>query len=116
MNIQKPTTFEAYSANFPEDISKRLTQLRETIKAAVPEAEEIFSYGIPGFKANGKKVWFAGYKQHIGLYPMYGMEALEAEIAPYRGKRTKDTLHFPHNKPLPLDLIAKIVTYKLTKL
>jgi len=114
MAAPKPETFEAYIANYPDAVKERLQQIRETIQKAVPQATESISYAIPKFTLNGHSVWFAAYKNHIGLYPMYGMEALENEIARYRGPKTKDSLHFPHNKPLPLQLIARIVTYKLT--
>lgn len=54
----------------------------------------------------------SGYKNHIGMYPMYGIPELGEEMLPYRGKGTKDALHFKHSEPLPLDLIEKIIKAK----
>jgi uncharacterized protein YdhG (YjbR/CyaY superfamily) len=107
------TKIANYIAGFPEEIQLLLQQIQATIKEAVPEAEETFSYGMPSFKLNDQSVWFAAYKKHIGLYPMYGMAVFQEEMAKYRGKGTKDALHFPYNQPLPLELITKIVKYKL---
>ncbi|MEJ8756977.1 DUF1801 domain-containing protein [Pontibacter sp. H259] len=114
MKTLKPETFGAYISGYPDAVKERMQQLRETIRTAVPDAIESISYAIPKYSLGKKSVWFAAYKNHIGLYPMYGMDALENEIAPYRGPKTKDSLHFLHTKPLPLPLIARIVTYKLT--
>ena len=113
MAAPKPTSIDAYISGFPEDIKTRLEQIRETIQQAAPEVVEKVSYGIPAFELNGVTVWFAAYKKHIGLYPMYGLAILEEEIAPYRDRNTKDSLHFPYTQPLPLELIAKVVKYKL---
>jgi uncharacterized protein YdhG (YjbR/CyaY superfamily) len=115
MAAPKPINIEAYIAGFPEDIQLLLQQIRETIKMAVPDAEESISYGMPSFKLNNQSVWFAAYKKHIGLYPMYGMAVFQEEMAQYRGKGTKDALHFHYNQPLPIELITKIVQYKLIK-
>ena len=113
--MDKPTTIDQYISGFPEDIQERLEQVRQAIRDAVPFAGEKISYGIPSFKFMSVSVWYAGYKNHIGLYPMYGMEKFAEEIEAYRGKGTKSTLQFGHNKPLPLDLIAKLVRHKFEK-
>lgn len=109
----KPANIDAYIAAYPEERQVFLTQIREAIKEAVPEAVEAISYGMPAFKLNGQSVWFAAYKHHIGLYPMYGMAIFEEEMRPFRGVGTKDALHFQYNQPLPLALIIKLVVYKL---
>jgi uncharacterized protein YdhG (YjbR/CyaY superfamily) len=109
----KPADIDAYIAAFPEERQVFLEQIRAIIHEAVPEAEEGISYGMPVFKLNGQSVWFAAYKNHIGLYPMYGMAIFEEEMTPFKGVGTKDALHFPYNLPLPSALIAKLVTYKL---
>ena len=111
----KPADIDAYIAAYPEERQVFLKQIRATIKEAVPKAEEAISYGIPAFKWQGQSVWFAAYKNHIGLYPMYGMGVFEEEMTPFRGIGTKDALHFPYTQPLPLAFIAKIVKYKLVK-
>jgi uncharacterized protein YdhG (YjbR/CyaY superfamily) len=113
--MPKPNNINDYIAAFPDDIQEKLELLRSVLKEAVPEAEEVISYAMPAFKLEKQTVWFAAYKKHIGLYPMYGMEHFQEEMQPYRGKNTKDSLHFPYDEPLPIDLIQKIVRYKLMK-
>jgi len=113
--MDKPKNIDQYIAGFPKDRQILLEEIRKTIKNAVPLAEETFSYGMPAFKINSVSVWFAAYKNHIGLYPMYGMEKFRDEMEIYKGKGTKDTLQFPYDKPLPLELIARLVKYKFEK-
>lgn len=113
MKTLKPADIDAYISAFPDERQNALQQLRAVIHNAVPEAEEAISYGMPAFKLNGVSVWFAAYKYHLGLYPVYGMASMQAEMEEYRGKGTKDALHFPYDKPLPVALIEKIVRYKL---
>jgi uncharacterized protein YdhG (YjbR/CyaY superfamily) len=112
MEKLKPKTIEDYISAFPDDIKLRLTKIREAIKNAVPDAEESIRYGMPAFKLNKEHIYISAYKNHIGMYPMYGMESLEKELAIYRGKGTKDALHFSHKQDLPLSLIKKIVMLK----
>lgn len=114
----KKVTFKSvdeYIGTFPEDIQKILEELRGTIKAAAPEAEETISYNIPTFKMNGRYlIYFAGWKNHISLYPIpVGSETFNKQIAKY--VEGKGTLKFPINKPLPLKLINKIVKLKLAE-
>lgn len=114
----KKVTFKSmdeYIGTFPDAIQKILQELRETIKATAPEAEETISYNIPTFKMNGKSlIYFAGWKNHISLYPIpVGGEAFNKQIAKY--VEGKGTLKFPIDKPLPLKLITKIVKLKLAK-
>jgi len=104
--------FETYIASFPERIQERLLQIRDTFKDTYPNVEESIRYKIPSFKVGKEHLYMAAYKNHIGLYPMYGLEHLEDELALYRGKNTKDALHFPHAKTLPLELIQKIIIVK----
>lgn len=113
--MEKSATIDEYITSFPKEVQVLLEQMRATIKVAVPEVEEKISYGIPAFQLNKEAVFFAAYKKHIGMYPMYGMEKFKDEMAPYRGKGTKHSLHFSYNKPLPLELITKITQYKLYK-
>lgn len=112
MEKSKPKNVDDYISGFPGDIKLRLTQIREAIKEAVPNAEESIRYGMPAFKLNKEHIYISAYKKHIGMYPMYGVESLEQELAIYRGKGTKDALHFPHDQELPLTLIKKIVKMK----
>lgn len=70
---------------------------------------------MPGFKMGEVKVWFAAYQKHIGMYPMYHMEGFSEDLSPFRARGTKDSIHFPLDKPMPLELIGKIVLFKVTK-
>ncbi len=115
MPTPKPTSIDEYIADFPKETQEILKSIRRTIRSSVPDAVETISYGMPSFKLNSTSVWFAAYKKHIGLYPMYGMDRFKEEMEMYRGKGTKDTLQFPYDKPLPLDLISKWVKYKFYK-
>jgi uncharacterized protein YdhG (YjbR/CyaY superfamily) len=105
---------DEYIATFPEDIQKTLEQLRATIKAAAPGAEEKISYQMPAFALKGNLVWFAAFKNHIGFYPMpSGTEAFKKELSIYEG--SKGTVRFPIGKPLPLKLISRIVKFRVAE-
>jgi uncharacterized protein YdhG (YjbR/CyaY superfamily) len=103
-------TIDEYISTFPGEIQAVLEQVRQAIHKAAPEAAETMSYGIPTFNLNGKHlVFFAGWKQHISLYPLpAGDEAFQQELSHY--KRAKGTIQFPLDKPLPYDFVEKIVT------
>jgi uncharacterized protein YdhG (YjbR/CyaY superfamily) len=109
---QKPKNIDDYIKAFPSDVQFRMKQIRELIHRVVPGAEESIRYSMPAFLINGQHIYFAGYKKHIGMYPMYGTPAIEKDLAPYRAKDTKDSIHFDHSKELPLALIEKIVRAK----
>ncbi len=103
---------DEYIAGFPEDIRPLLEQVRNVIKKVAPEAEECISWGMPTFKQNGNLVHFAGHKNHIGFYPApSGIDAFKKELSDY--KMSKGAVQFPLNKPIPLELIAKIVQYRV---
>lgn len=110
--MAKITTIDDYIAAQPSEIAARLSEIRAIFHALVPEVVESISYGIPAFKIGKERLYISGYKNHIGMYPMYGITELDAEIANYRGKGTKDALHFMHDQPLPTELIKKIITAK----
>ena len=96
----------------PEPIRELLTQLRETIRRAAPGATEKISYGVPTFDYSGNLVHFAAFKRHIGFYPTpSGIEAFKAEIK--RFKHAKGSVQFPLTGPLPLDLITRIVQFRV---
>lgn len=112
MITTKTDSIEAYIAGFPKHTQEILEQIRSTIKSVAPDASEAIKYAIPTFILNGNLVHFAGYKNHIGLYPApSGMEQFEEEIAMY--KTGKGTLQFPIDQPMPLDLIARIVKFRV---
>jgi uncharacterized protein YdhG (YjbR/CyaY superfamily) len=115
MKATKAKNIDEYISQFPDDIQQRLTQIRETINSTMPHVEETIRYEMPAFKLNKEHIYISAYTKHIGMYPMYGMEPLEQELTAYRGKNTKDALHFPHNQPLPLPLIVKIIKQKAPK-
>jgi uncharacterized protein YdhG (YjbR/CyaY superfamily) len=113
MATKKPASIDEYIAAFPKETQKVLQQVRATIKNTVPDAEETISYAIPAFTLNKTYlVYFAGYKNHISLYPApTGNEAFEKEIAAYRSG--KGTVQFQLDQPLPVNLVTKIVKYRL---
>ena len=105
-------TVEEYIATFPPKTKKFLKDIRSTIKLAAPQAEETISYNMPAFKLHGMLVWYAGYKEHIGLYPRTTViQAFKKDLAEY--KQSKGTIQFPLDQPLPLDLITRIVKYRI---
>ena len=103
---------DAYIAGFPVDVQEVLRQVRSTIRRAAPDAEETISYAIPTFKLAGKYlVYFAGHRHHVGVYPVPAGDAeLAAEMAPYQSG--KGTLKFPLDRPIPFDLITKVVKFR----
>src|SRR5229473_8243581 len=114
MTDKKPfMTIDGYISTFPEDIQVILEKVRQAIHKAVPEAAETMSYAIPTFDLNGKHVvFFAGWKQHISLYPTpAGDEAFQQELSRYR--RVKSTVQFPLDKPVPYDFVEKMVALLL---
>lgn len=107
-----PETIDEYIAAFPEDVQKRLERIRSAIRKAAPNAEEAISYQIPTFRLHGNLIHFAAYAKHIGLYPApRTSDELKEELAGYAGG--KGTVQFPHNRPLPLDLIRRIVRHRV---
>jgi uncharacterized protein YdhG (YjbR/CyaY superfamily) len=113
MRSQKPENIDQYIESFSPDVQTRLRLIRETIRKAAPDVEESIRYGMPAFKLNKVHIYFSAYKKHIGMYPMYGMPELEEELKPFRGKDTKDAIHFQHTSDVPVKLISKIVKAKL---
>ncbi len=109
-----PTTIDDYIASFPPDVQQILQELRATIKAAAPEAEETINYQIPTFTLKGNLVHFAAFKKHIGFYPApSGIEAFKEALAPYEG--AKGSVKFPLDSPLPLDLVSEIVQFRVAE-
>ncbi|MGI8586440.1 MAG: iron chaperone [Chloroflexia bacterium] len=105
---------DEYIAAFPEDTQALLEAVRAVIKAAAPDAEERISYQMPAFALNGNLVYFAALKNHIGFYPTAsGIEAFKAELSMY--ETTKSSVKFPISQPLPMDLISKIVQFRVTE-
>jgi uncharacterized protein YdhG (YjbR/CyaY superfamily) len=108
-------SIDEYIATFPEEKQALLEAVRATIKAAAPGAEETISYQMPTFVLNGHLVYFAAWKNHIGLYPASGgvSEAFKDELSPYAS--AKGSVRFPISQPLPLNLISKIVQFRVSE-
>jgi uncharacterized protein YdhG (YjbR/CyaY superfamily) len=107
-----PTTVDEYIAAFSPDVRSILQRVRQVVREAAPEAQEVISYRMPAFKQAGVLVYFAAFKSHIGLYPpVSGDPDMEKAIAPCAGE--KGNLRFPFAKPIPYDLIARITALRL---
>ena len=106
-------TVDEYIAGFPPEVQERMQAIRKTILKIVPNAQETISYQIPTFKLDGKPVvYFAGFIKHIGFYPVpVGNPAFGDELAAYASG--KGTAKFPMNEPIPLDLVEKIVKFRV---
>jgi uncharacterized protein YdhG (YjbR/CyaY superfamily) len=114
MITSKAATIDEYIAGFPKDVQAKLEQVRATIKKAAPDAQETISYAIPTFTLNGNLVHFAAFKNHIGFYPApTGSEAFRQELSVY--KSGKGSVQFHLNQPMPLDLITKIVKFRVAE-
>lgn len=111
---EAPHSIDDYISQFPEEIQIKLRELRATIKAAAPEAVEKISYQMPAFALKGNLVYFAAHTNHIGFYPApRGIEVFKDELSQYEG--SKGTVKFPLDKPLPLDLIRRIVLFRVAE-
>lgn len=108
------TTVDEYIALQPVAIQPLLETIRQTIKSVAPEAEECLSYQMPAYKLKGPLVYFAAYKNHIGFYPTgSGIKAFENDITAF--KHSKGAVQFPLDQPLPVDLIQKMVQFKINE-
>jgi uncharacterized protein YdhG (YjbR/CyaY superfamily) len=106
--VTKPKNFEEYIISFPPETQKKLEQLRKTVKEAAPDAQEVISYGMPSFTQNGRLLYFAAFKHHIGFYPMAkAIEVFKSSLSDYKWAKG--------SKPLPLKLITKIVRFRVNE-
>ena len=109
-----PKDIDEYIAGFPKDVQEILKKIRMTIKKAAPGAQEAIKYQIPAFTLNSRRIYFAAYKKHIGLYPApRGNEKFKKELSRYKGG--KGTVRFPLDEPLPFALITRIVKFRMKK-
>lgn len=105
-------SIDEYIATFPEQVRIVLQEMRAVIKAAAPDAQEKISYQMPTFFMNGNLVHFAAFKNHIGFYPApSGIQAFARDLSQF--KSSKGTLQFPIDKPIPHDLVRRIVQYRV---
>lgn len=115
MPAAAPKDIDAYIANYPDAVRALLTDVRTTIRRAAPDAVETIKYGIPTFVQGGNLVHFAAFKKHIGFYPTpSGITAFSEELSGYKG--AKGSVQFPLDKPLPLQLIERIVKFRVREI
>jgi uncharacterized protein YdhG (YjbR/CyaY superfamily) len=113
-NQSKPKDVDEYIAQYPPDVQQILTRIRAVVKDAAPQAVEKLSYQMPYYALNGRLVYFAAFKHHIGFYPMAsGIEAFKDELSAYKG--AKGSVQFPLDRPIPYDLIRKIVLFRVAE-
>lgn len=111
-SIKRPATVDEYLAELPAKERTVLSNLRKTIKATAPKADEVIGYGMPGYKYYGMLVYFAAFKNHCSFFPGTAMLGkFEDEVKPYQ--TSKGTLQFTVDKPLPASLVKKIVKERM---
>ena len=107
-----PGNIDEYIAAFSPEVQSILEKIRLTIRKAAPEAEEKISYQMPAFALGGDLIYFAAFKNHIGIYPpVRGDEKLNRELSRYRGD--KGNLKFPLDEPIPYALIDRVVNFRV---
>ncbi|GAA4309894.1 iron chaperone [Nibribacter koreensis] len=107
-----PKDINSYIAGFPQEVQPVLQQMRRLVQATVPEATETIKYGMPTFDYHGTLVHFAAFVHHIGFYSVpTSHEAFQEDLKGY--KVGNGSVQFPLNQPLPTELIAKIVKYRM---
>jgi uncharacterized protein YdhG (YjbR/CyaY superfamily) len=105
-------TIDEYIQTFPENIQAILEKMRQTIRKTAPESAETISYGMPAFKLHSILVYFAAAKNHIGFYPTASpIVAFKKELSSY--KTSKGAIQFPLDRPIPYDLVEKIVKFRV---
>ena len=116
VSAERFETIDEYIESFPENVESVLEKLRATVQEAAPEAVESIGYDMPTFKLNGERlVYFSAWKNHIGLYSIpEGNEAFRKELSPYAGE--KGSPRFPLDKPIPYDLVKKIVMLRMKEI
>lgn len=107
----KAGSVDQYIQLFPVDMRRRLEQVRDVVRQAVPGGEERISYGMPAMFHHGVVVYYAAFKKHIGLFPPVWDPAVRARAARFAGP--KGNLQFPNAEPLPLDVIDAVARSRL---
>ncbi len=109
-----PATIDEYIEGFPTTVQSRLRRLRTVVRRHAPEATERMAYRIPTYNLDGNLVHFAAFERHIGFYPgPSGIARFREELAGYRS--AKGSVQFPLDEPLPLDLVAEIVKFRVAE-
>ncbi len=107
-----PKNIDDYIARYPKEIQQILKKMRQTIRAAAPQAAETISYQMPAFTLHGNLVYFAAFKDHVSFFPTSsGVAKFKKELAGYKG--SKGTIQFPPDKPIPYGLIGRIVKFRV---
>jgi uncharacterized protein YdhG (YjbR/CyaY superfamily) len=107
----KPNSIQEYFSWFPPEIQAKLQQMREILRGALPEAQEVISYHMPAFKTSEVLVYYAAAKKHLGFYPSgSGVEQFKAELSGYQ--TSKGAIQFPYNQDLPEQLIVAIAQFR----
>jgi uncharacterized protein YdhG (YjbR/CyaY superfamily) len=115
--VAKFTSVEHYLASLSDEQRAVVEAIRRTVDAAAPEAIETIAYDMPALRSHGGQflVSYAAYKRHYSLFPASGavIEALGADLSPYLAG--KGTIHFPADKPIPLELVTRIVKVRVAE-
>jgi len=107
-----PRNIDDYIAGFPKDVQRILREIRNIVRTAAPNAEEVIKYRMPTFVLNGNLVHFAAFEKHIGFYPTpAGIEAFREELSAYH--HAKGSVQFPLDMAVPFSLIRKIVKFRV---
>lgn len=106
-------TVDEYIQEFDPFIQERLEQIRKLVKTSYPSCKEGINYKIISFRLEKNYLYLSAFKNHIGIYPLLGLEEIDKQLEPYKAKSAKSSLHFKHKEELPLDLIRKIVALRL---
>jgi uncharacterized protein YdhG (YjbR/CyaY superfamily) len=109
-----PRSVDEYVSKFPKDVRDKLESIRGAIRQAAPDANEVISYGMPAFKRNRVLVYFAAHKKHIGFYPTSsGISNFKEELSTYA--RSKGAVQFPLDEEIPLELVRRIVRFRVVE-
>jgi uncharacterized protein YdhG (YjbR/CyaY superfamily) len=105
---------DSYIQRFPEKVQDILSKIRKLARKAAPEANEVISYGVPAFTNNGPIVYYAGFKNHVGIYPpVRGDAKLVEDLKPYAGP--KGNLKFPLDEKIPWALIKRVIKHHVRR-
>jgi len=114
MDAKPAQTIDEYIAQFPAEIRDILQKLRQVVREEAPQAEEAIRYRIPTFRLNGNLVHFAAFRDHVSFFPTSsGVAAFREELAGY--ETSKGTIRFPLDRPIPYDLVRRIVRFRVAE-
>lgn len=112
MHTTIPKSIDDYAARYPTHVRRLIRAMRQTIRAAAPQAQETISYRMPAFRVDGILVYFAAHTSHIGFYPgRAAIVAFRRELSRYKGAR--GSVQFPFDQALPLGLVRRIVKFRV---